>query len=78
LLGALHTVTVAAITSTARGMPTEVPVGVEDGLKAPSCANLCNIFTVEQDRLRVFVGAVSPQKMRAVCAALAIACGCDE
>jgi len=77
LIGVLHTVTVAAVTSTLRGSPTEVPVGPEDGLKAPSCVNLCNLYTVPQRELRTFVGTLSPDKMRSVCRALSIACGCD-
>lgn len=77
LIGALHTVTVAAITSTRRGAPTEVAVGPEEGLKAPSCVNLCNVLTVPQHELRTFVGTVGPRTMRHVCDALAIACGCD-
>jgi mRNA interferase MazF len=77
LISALHTVTVAAITSTRRGSPTEVEVGVEEGLKNASCLNLCNVFTIPQSELRTFVGAVSAEKMRDVCRALAIACGCD-
>lgn len=77
LIGLLHTVTVAAVTSTLRGSPTEVEVGLEDGLKHPSCVNLCNVFTVRQSDLRTFVGTLSPGKMGRVCRALAIACACD-
>lgn len=77
LLHALHTVTVAAVTSTLRGSPTEVDVGVEEGLKKASCVNLCNVFTVTQHDLGQFVGSVSPEKMARVCRALAVACGCD-
>jgi mRNA interferase MazF len=77
LLDVLHTVTVAAVTSTLRGVPTEVPLGIDEGLKGPSCVNLCNLFTVRQSDLRTFVGSVPPSKMRAACDALAIACGCD-
>jgi mRNA interferase MazF len=77
LIQTLHTVTVAAVTSTLRGAPTEVEVGVEEGLKATSCVNLCNVFTVRQVELLRFVGTVGPGKMRAICRALAIACGCD-
>lgn len=77
LIAVLHTVTVAAITSTLRGAPTEVELGVEEGLKRTSCANLCNVFTVRQAELRHFVGRVGPFKMRAICRALLIACGCD-
>jgi mRNA interferase MazF len=77
LLSVLHTVTVAAITSTRRGSPTEVDLGVEEGLKGPSCANVCHVFTVAQADLRQFVGTVSPERMQAVCAALAVATACD-
>jgi mRNA-degrading endonuclease toxin of MazEF toxin-antitoxin module len=77
LIGLLHTVTVAAVTSTLRGSPTEVALGVDEGLKGASCVNLCNVFTVRQDQLRTFVGTVAADTMQHVCRALAIACGCD-
>ena len=77
LIAALHTVTVAAVTTTRRGSPTEVELGVEEGLKGPSCVNLCHVFTVAQADLRQFVGTVAPGKMKAVCRALAIATDCD-
>ena len=74
---ALHTVTVVAVTSTLRGAPTEVEVGVDEGLKKPSCVNLCNLFTVTQHELVRFVGSVTADKMATVCRALVVACGCD-
>ena len=77
LLRTLHTATVVAITSTLRGSPTEVRLGVDEGLKHDSCANLANLFTVRQSDLRRFVGALSEATMREVCAALAVAAGCD-
>ena len=77
LIRSLHTVTVVAVTSTRRGAPTEVEVGVEEGLKNPSCVNLCNLFTVTQRELGRFVGTVAEDKMAKVCRALVIACGCD-
>ncbi len=77
LIRSLYTVTVAAVTSTLRGAPTEVEVGVDEGLKKPSCVNLCNLFTVTQHELVRFVGSVTTDKMARVCRALVIACGCD-
>lgn len=77
LIRVLHTVTVAAVTSTLRGSPTEVELGVAEGLKQVSCVNLCNLFTVQQSALRTFVGSVGPRKMAEVCRALAAATGCD-
>ncbi len=77
LIRMLHTVTVAAVTSTLRGAPTEVELGVAEGLKGTSCVNLCNLFTVRQRELKTFVGTVDRMKMPEVCRALAIACGCE-
>ena len=72
----LHTVMVAPITSTRRGAPSEVPVGVSEGLKQESAINLDHVQSVERARLTTYVGAVAPAKMRDVCRALAIATGC--
>lgn len=77
LIRLLHTVTVAAITSTLRGSPTEVALGLAEGLKQVSCVNLCNLFTVRQKDLTRFVGTVGAEKMAEVCRALAVASGCD-
>jgi mRNA-degrading endonuclease toxin of MazEF toxin-antitoxin module len=68
---------VAAVTSTRRGSPTEVDLGVDEGLKGASCVNLCNVFTIVQADLRQFVGTVGPEKMRAICRALSVATECD-
>ena len=77
LLKVLHTATVAAITSAVRGVPTEVVLGPEDGLKQISSVNLTNLFTVRKAELHHFVATLSAGKMREVCRALNIACGCD-
>lgn len=72
----LRTVLVAPITSTAHGAPSEVQVGIDEGLKHDSVVNLDQIQTVDQQQLRHFVGTVGPEKMEAVCRALVIATGC--
>jgi mRNA interferase MazF len=77
VIEALHTVTVAAITSTLHGSPTEVELGVAEGLKGQSSVNLANVFTVRQSDVGAYVGALGPQKMALVCQALSIAVGCD-
>jgi mRNA interferase MazF len=65
----LHTAMVAPITSSIRGAPSEVVVGVHEGLKHDSAVNLDHVQTVEESRLKRFVGTLSPQKMNAVCRA---------
>jgi mRNA interferase MazF len=74
----LRTVLVAPITSTAHGAPSEVQVGIEEGLKHDSVVNLDQVQTVDQTRLRHFVGTLGPEKMPAVCRALLIATGCED
>lgn len=78
VIGLLHTVMVAPITSTVRGAPSEVIVGIEEGLKRESAINLDHVQTVEQARLVRYIGHVGATKMREICRALAIAAGCDN
>lgn len=74
----LHTVLVAPITSTMHGAPSEVPLGVNEGLKHPSVVNLDQIQTVDQKKLHHFVGTVRPETLSEVCRALLIATGCGD
>ena len=76
VIGLLHTVMVAPVTSTIRGAPSEVVIGVAEGLKRDSAVNLDHVQTVDQARLRTFVGSLSREKMAEVCRALAVAAGC--
>ena len=76
-LRVLRTILVAPITSQRRGSPAEVLLGIEEGLKVESAANLDHVQSVQKNRLRHFVGTVSFQKMSEVCQALSIATGCD-
>lgn len=73
----LSTVLVAPVTSTIRGLPSEVEVGVSEGLKHESAINLDHIQTVAKADLRHFVGTLHPERLSAVCTALTIATGCD-
>ena len=77
VIGLLRTVMVAPVTSALRGVPSEVPVGTSEGLNGPSAVNLDHVQTVERRKLLHFVGSLSPEKMEAVCRALAIATGCS-
>jgi len=78
VIGLLHTVMVAPITSTVRGAPSEVLVGPDDGLKTTSAVNLDHVQTVEQARLDRHLGRLPPTRMREICRALAVAVACDE
>ncbi len=76
VIGMLRTVMVAPITSTIHGAPSEVIVGIEEGLKKDSAINLDHVQTVDKTRLKRFIGSISPEKMTAVCRALNVATGC--
>ncbi|MGH7803747.1 MAG: type II toxin-antitoxin system PemK/MazF family toxin [Candidatus Binatia bacterium] len=76
-IAVLGTVMVAPITSTIRGLPSEVGVGVSEGLKRESAVNLDHVQTVAQARLSRRLGSLGAEKMRAVCRALAVATGCS-
>ena len=76
VLPLLNTAMVAPITSTVRGIPSEVVVGVDEGLKHRSAINLDHVQTVDQRLLRHFIGTLSEEKMRQVCRALAVAIDC--
>jgi mRNA-degrading endonuclease toxin of MazEF toxin-antitoxin module len=47
----LSTVTVAPFTSTIRGVPSEVVLNEESGMKSPCAVNLHNAGAVSQQRL---------------------------
>lgn len=74
----LNAVIAAPVTTTIRGISTEVVLGAADGLLVRSVANLDNVQLVPRDRLLRRVGRVTPQSMTALCAALAIATGCNS
>jgi len=75
MIGRLQTVTVAPVTSTIRGVPSEVVVGTESGLREPSAINLHHVATVPRAGLRTFVGSVPASTMQQVREALLFALG---
>jgi mRNA interferase MazF len=76
-IGYLSTVTVAPITSTVRGVPSEVVLNEEDGMKVPCAVNLHNAVTVAQDRLGRRVAQLNSVRIGEICAALRFSLGCD-
>lgn len=75
-LSYLTKVTVAPITSTVRGVPSEVALGPDDGMKSVCAVNLHNVVTIEKRRLGRRVAQLDSARMREVCAALGFALGC--
>lgn len=73
----LSTVSVAPITSAIRGVPSEVVLSEDDGMKAPCAVNLHHTITISQERLGKRVARLSSVRMTEVCAALRFSLGCD-
>jgi mRNA interferase MazF len=76
-IGYLSTVTVAPVTSAIRGVPSEVVLDEDDGMKTPCAVNLHNAVTVSQSRLGKRIALLRTERMNEVCTALRFALGCD-
>ncbi|MDA8284945.1 MAG: type II toxin-antitoxin system PemK/MazF family toxin [Actinomycetota bacterium] len=72
----LHSVIVGPVTSTVRGLSTEVDLTEADGVRTRCVVNLDNLQLVSRARLVGRVGRATPETMRAVCAAVADAVDC--
>ena len=73
----MHTVVVAPVTSTIRGIRSEVRVGSFEGLKHESAVNLDHVHTVRRTDLHQWIGRLGPGRMFEVCQALNTALGCE-
>ncbi len=78
VIDVLGEVTVAPITSTARGIPSEVAVTSENGLHQDSVVNLDHVQTVPRGRIGALIAALPAHRMRDVQSALLFALGFDD
>ncbi len=70
-------VTVAPVTTRARGLRTEVPLGPAEGIPLPSVANLDSINTIPKSLLSRQMGSLSTPKIHGVEAAVHFALGLE-
>ncbi|MEX0868316.1 MAG: type II toxin-antitoxin system PemK/MazF family toxin [Nitriliruptoraceae bacterium] len=70
-------VTVAEITSHARGLAVEVPVDPAVGIDQASVVNCDGLHTVSQRRLTVRLGSVDQTTLDDICQGITVALGCD-
>jgi mRNA interferase MazF len=73
----LRNITVVGVTSRARGLPTEVTLGVKQGLARECVANCDNVFTIPKRALEERRGRLGPEELRGLTAALRIALDLD-
>ncbi len=71
----LQRIMVAPITRTIRGLATEVPLDVEDGMAQPCAASFDNLRVVLRSQLTTRVGSIAHRRYE-VCAALAAIADC--
>ncbi|MEJ7801184.1 MAG: type II toxin-antitoxin system PemK/MazF family toxin [Ilumatobacter sp.] len=72
----LNTITVAPLTTTVRGIPTEVPLGPTDGVHVESVATFDNVKNVAKVFLSRRLGAIATGRWHEVCAAVRAAIDC--
>jgi len=72
----LRTVLVAPITRTIRHIPTEVALGISEGLPVASAATMDNVLAVPKSMLVRRMGALAPERQHELCAALFAAVDC--
>jgi len=69
----LEEATIAPITRTVRGIPSEVPLGPDDGMPEPCAVNLDHVQTVARGRLGALVTTLSTPRMAEIREALLFA-----
>ncbi len=69
----LANVTVAAVTGTIRGLPTEVPLGPEHGLARECVINCDNLFTIPKPALGLRRGVLDVEALARLRTAVLIA-----
>jgi mRNA interferase MazF len=74
----LGEITVAPITSTIRGIPTEVLLDERDGMKTACAINLDHVQTIAKGKLGALTGKLSDEKMQQIRTALLFAFGFDD
>ena len=72
----LTRVLVAPLTTTVRGLPTEVPLGADEGVAEGSVASLDNIQLLRVDHLLRRAGRMPSERWLEVCDAMAHTIGC--
>ncbi|MFP4635902.1 MAG: type II toxin-antitoxin system PemK/MazF family toxin [Nitriliruptoraceae bacterium] len=71
-------VTVAEVTTQARGLAVEVPIDTDTGIDQPSVVNCDGLHTVSQRSLTQRLGLLDSDPLDEVCAAITAALGCDR
>jgi mRNA interferase MazF len=77
-LSFLDQATVAPVTTTIRGIPTEVQLGVHDGMPRDCAVNLDHVQTVSRGQLGPLITSLRTHRLDEVRTALLFALGFDD
>ena len=72
----LTKITVAPITRTVRGIPTEIALDERDGVREPSVASFDNLVLAPVTSLTAKIGGATPARQAQICRALAALADC--
>lgn len=72
----MQRVLVAPITSRARSVPSELPLGASEGLPRPSVASFDNLRPFPKSMLVRRIGSLSPERRHLLCAVVAATLDC--
>lgn len=72
----LAAVLVAPVTTTVREIPTELPLGPEDGMPRRCAASFDNLFTLRRERFETRIATLGEPRLAELCAAYRFAAGC--
>lgn len=72
----LSSVLVAPVTTTVRGIPTELLLGTTDGMPRVCAANFDNLASVHRARFRSLITALNQARLPEICAPYRFAAGC--
>jgi len=75
-IGGLDAVVAAPVTTTRRGLPSELDLGSADGLRRACVVSFDNLGTVRKAYLTHLLGHVAPGRWHEVCAAVRAAIDC--
>ena len=74
----LNEVTVVQITSTVRGVRSELPLSSEDGMSSLCAANFYHVQTIPKNKIGSRITTLSNERMQEIGPALCFALGVDE
>ena len=74
----LNAVTVAPITTTVRGVPSEVALSIDDGMPTDCVANFYNLQTVPKAKIGAWITTLPIERLAEVDQAIQFALGVDS